>query len=161
MKLKILKKTVKEGTTIDGREYSIKSLFVSFEEEEIYNKIKKHLASLGATDEKIDKFCKPNEYNGKISYSFGLNCSRFTFEAVERWGVLDANVVFSVNDAGFCNAKIQIVNSREQVNSYTPFEEDVTGWACSENEDKKEVNDSAIPNLTKLPDSEPENDLPF
>ncbi len=74
MKLKILKKTIKEGnSTRTGNEYKISSLFVSFEDAEMYQKIVSHLKSKGADDEQIEKFCRPNEYEGKVSYAFGLN----------------------------------------------------------------------------------------
>lgn len=124
MKVKILKKTIKEGDN-----YCIKSLFVSFTEEEIYNKIIAYLKSLGAAEDKISSFCKPNEYNGAVSYAFGLNCSNFTFDRVKRFGVLDATVIFQVNDKGFINAKIQVVEKKEQILSYEEPEDDVVGWA--------------------------------
>ena len=56
MKVKILKKSIKEGTTSGGMDYKIKSLFVSFTESEIYEKIKAHLKAQGCTQESIDKF---------------------------------------------------------------------------------------------------------
>jgi len=110
MKVKILKKTIKEGDN-----YCIKSLFVSFTEEEIYKKIIAYLKSLGAAEDKISSFCKPNEYNGAVSYAFGLNCSNFTFDRVKRFGILDATVIFQVNDKGFINAKIQVIEKKEQI----------------------------------------------
>lgn len=130
MKLKIIKKSVKEGSN-----YCIKSLFVSFQEEEIYDNIVNHLLSQGATKEQISKFCKPNEYNDNISYAFGLNCSNFTFDKVERFGVLDAKIVFGINEKGFINAKIQVENKKEQVLSYEAPKSNVDGWANGETAD--------------------------
>ncbi|NCB85590.1 MAG: hypothetical protein EOM44_14035 [Bacteroidia bacterium] len=169
MKVKILKKTIKEGTTAAGREYQIKSLFVSFTEEDVYNKIVAHLKAMGASEDMVEKFCKPNEYNGNISYAFGLNCSHFTFDAVDKFGILDAKVVFAVNDNGYINARIAIIDKKEQVNSYDAPEDFVDGWACGNPEPKHEQGSDplgspvVIPNLTDLPkmEEEEENGLPF
>jgi len=169
MKLKILKKTIKEGTTADGREYAIKSLYVGFSETEIYEQIVAHLKAMGGAEDMIEKFCKPNDYNGNISYAFGLNCSHFTFDAVDKFGVLDAKIVFAVNDKGFVNAKIAIIDKKEQVLSYQAPEDFVDGWACGNPEPRIERDGDMsatpvnIPNLTDLPKMEEEeiNSLPF
>lgn len=124
MKVKILKKTIKQTEA-----YIIKSLFVSFTESDVYDKIVGHLKAQGCSIEQIEKFCKPNEYNEKISYAFGLDCSHFTFDRVERFGVLDANIILSRNDKGYVNAKIQIIDKKEQINGYEAPEEDVNGWS--------------------------------
>ena len=132
MKVKILKKSIKEGDTIDGRHYSIKSLFVNFTDSAIYERIVVHLKAQGCTIESIEKFCKPNEYKGEISYCFGFNASNFTFDRVEKFGVLDANFIFSQNEKGFVNAKIQVVDKKEQINGYEAPEEredEVDGWS--------------------------------
>jgi hypothetical protein len=171
MKVKILKKTIKEGITSSGAEYCIKSLFVSFTEEEIYNKIVAHLKALTAPDEKIEKFIKPNIYNNQISYAFWLSCSHFTFDAVERFGTLDVKIVFTYNDKGFCGAKIKIEDRKEQVLSYEPAEEVVSGWACGNPEPRKteDAPIQVVPDLSdmgKLPEQftatiPEDNGLPF
>jgi len=141
MKVKILKKSIKEGDTIDGRHYSIKSLFVNFTDSALYDKIVGHLKAQGCTSEAIEKFCKPNEYKGEISYCFGFNASNFTFERVEKFGVMDANFVFSQNDKGFVNAKIQIVDKKEQINGYEAPEEredECDGWSTTAPEIKQQ-----------------------
>ena len=130
MKLKIIKKNIKEGISSAGREYSIKSLLVVFNEAEVYEKIVEHLKAQGAPEASIAKFCSPREYKGEISYSFFLSCSNYTFDAVEAFGTIDAKIIFSCNDAGFVNAKIQVVDKVEQVISYEGPEEFVSGWAC-------------------------------
>ena len=130
MKLKIIKKNIKEGISAAGREYSIKSLLVVFSEAEVYEKIVEHLRAQGTPEASINKFCSPREYKGETSYSFFLSCSNFTFDAVEAFGTLDAKIIFSCNDAGFVNAKIQVVDKVEQVISYEGPEEFVSGWAC-------------------------------
>ena len=130
MKLKIIKKNIKEGVSAAGREYSIKSLLVVFSEPEVYEKIVAHLRAQGTPEASITKFCSPREYKGETSYSFFLSCSNFTFDAVEAFGTLDAKVIFSCNDAGYVNAKIQVVDKVEQVISYEGPEEFVSGWAC-------------------------------
>ncbi len=164
MKLKILKKTIKEGiSTRTGNEYKISSLFVSFEDAEMYQKIVSHLKSKGADDEQIEKFCRPNEYEGKVSYAFGLNCSNYTFEKVDQFGVLDAVVIFNISNNGFISARIPIKNRREQVNSYEPPADMVEGWTSepeivekTENKEKKQD-----PFFDAKFDDNPENDLPF
>jgi hypothetical protein len=140
MKVKILKKSIKEGTTASGSDYKIKSLFVSFTEIEIYNKICAHLKATGCTQESIDKFVHPNEYKGEISYAFGVNPSSYTFDRVERFGILDANFVFNLNDKGFIGAKIQVIDKKEQINGYEApesQEEEVDGWNVAAPEAKQ------------------------
>lgn len=132
MKLKIIKKNIKEGVSAAGREYSIKSLLVVFSESEVYEKIVEHLRAQGTPEASITKFCSPREYKGEISYSFFLSCSNFTFDAVESFGTLDAKIIFSCNDAGYVNAKIAVVDKVEQVTSYQSPEEFVSGWACAD-----------------------------
>ena len=83
----------------------------------------------GATKEQVDTLIKAGEYNGVTTYAFGLNCSNFTFDHVERFGVIDAEIIYIKNDKGYVNAKIQIVDKVEQVHGYEAPESDVTGWA--------------------------------
>ena len=168
MKVKILKKSIKEGTTEGGKEYSIKSLYVSFTESDVYSAIVEHLKKMGATSDKIEKFCKPSEYNGNVSYGFGLGCSHFTFDKVERFGVLDAKIIFSINDAGFINAKIQVVDKKEQVLSYDSPEDFVSGWECG-NTPEKPIEKIVVPDLSGIkdipdflkPEIPEDNGLPF
>jgi len=129
MKVKILKKSIKEGVSAAGRPYCIKSLYVSFEEAEIFAGIISHLTNIGVPEEKRIKFCSPNEYNGVTSYAFWLNCSHYTFDIVEKFGVLDAKIIFSYENE-FCKAKIQVVDKIEQVNGYEAPEnyDSVSGW---------------------------------
>lgn len=130
MKVTILKKTVKEGVSArTGSNYKISSLFVKFEDSKIYENIVKYLQGKGASIEQIEKFCKPNVYNEKITYAFGLNCSNFTFERVDTFGILDATIIFQINDQGFINAKILVKDRKEQVLGYEAPEADVEGWA--------------------------------
>ena len=133
MKVTIIKKTVK--VLDNGGE--IKSLFVRTDDNGIYERIKKHLLGKGGEADRVERFIKPNEYNGVTTYAFNLNCSGFTFEAVDNWGVLDANIIFDINKKGWCEAKIQVKNGKEIVNSYTPSESHVSGWA---NESGQNVN---------------------
>ena len=166
MKVKILKKTIKEGTTSTGSDYCIKSLYVSFTESEIYDKIVKHLKAMAVPDDSIAKFCSPNEYNGVTSYAFGLNCSHFTFDRVERFGILDANIIFSQNEKGFVGAKIQVIDKKEQINSYEAPEEEVTGWSTDAPERKLEgdpLPSNQLPNFNDLNSLDPNKvaDLPF
>ena len=124
---------------------------------------------MGGSEDMIEKFCKPNEYNGQISYAFGLNCSHFTFDAVDKFGILDAKIVFAVNDNGYINAKIAIVDKKEQVLSYHAPEDFVDGWACGDPKPRIEQGGDMLaapvntPNLTNLPkmDTEEINSLPF
>ena len=130
MKVTIIKKTVKEGVSArTGSNYKISSLFVKFEDGKIYENIVKYLQGKGATAEQIEKFCKPNTYRDSVSYAFNLNCSSFTFDRVDAFGVLDATIIFQINDQGFINAKILVKDRKEQVLGYEAPEADVEGWA--------------------------------
>ncbi len=161
MKLFIIKKSVKEGISErTGNPYKISSLFVKFDEKEIYDKIVEHLKGKGATIDQVERFCKPNEYNGEVSYAFGLNCSTYTFDRVEQFGILDANVIFNVSDSGYINARIQVEDRREMVNSYEPPEQEVTGWTGGNEPTAAFVNPSEQVS-PHLPDPEPTDNLPF
>ncbi len=161
MKLFIIKKSVKEGVSErTGNAYKISSLFVKFDEKEVYDKIVEHLQSKGATIDQVEKFCKPNEYKGEVSYAFGLNCSNYTFDRVEQFGTLDANVIFDRSDAGFINAKIQVKDRREMVNSYEPPADAVEGWTGGNEPIAKFASPSEQPDPL-LPKVDPTDDLPF
>ena len=138
-----------------------KKLFVKTLEREKYDAIVSRLQKAGATKERITSFIKENDYNGKISYQFDLQCSRQTWDAVERFAELDAKIDFGVNEKEYCFAKINIVDGIEQVLDYTPSgnsDETVTGWACgaipvAKKEDPQQAFAAAPP--------VEEDDLPF
>jgi len=124
VKVKIIKKSIKEGDN-----YCIKSLFCSVDNKEDANKLALAAISAGATKEQVATLIKAGEYNGNVTYAFGLNCSNLTFDRVDRFGILDANIVYIKNDKGYINAKIQIIDKKEQINGYEEPEQDVTGWS--------------------------------
>jgi hypothetical protein len=132
MKIKIIKKTIKEGISKKtGNEYSIKSLYCSVSTKEDANAIAVLASAQGATMEQIQSAIKMNDYQGEISYAFGLNCSNYTFENVQRFGVLDCEMEAVLKD-GFLNFKIKAVDRKEVVNGYTApdiIEDDVQGWS--------------------------------
>lgn len=133
MEVFILKKTIKEGVSQKtGKPYKIRSLFVKFEDAELYKHIVKHLESKGGEPDMIEKFVTPSEWEGETSFAFRLNCSSFTFDKVHKFGIMDADVVFDINESGFINARIRIVGGIEQVKKYIPplnAGEEVIGWA--------------------------------
>lgn len=177
MKVTILKKTIKEGISPrTGSEYKIRSLFVKFTDPEIYDKIVAKLKRDGADDEQIERFCKPSEYKGEVNYTFGLNCSKFTFERVQAFGELDALIEFNLNDSGFVNAKIAVKDRIEQVLNYTEptgsEEEVVEGWATKAPKPVSEKSDlhtestgsektTPIPPMPELIADDNYDDLPF
>ena len=175
MKVTILKKMIKEGVSPrTGNEYKIRSLFVKFTDSKIYYKIVAKLKRNGASDEQIERFCKPNEYKGEVNYAFGLNCSKFTFERVQAFGEMDALIEFNLNDSGFVNAKIAIKDRIEQVLEYIEpsesAEEVVEGWAMkasapvSKSESDLETESTkteVIPPTLNLADDDIDNQLPF
>jgi hypothetical protein len=113
------------------KEQPFKKLFVKTEDKAMFDKIVAKLKKDGAEDDKIEKFIKENEYNGKVSYPFDLMCSRYTWEAVEKYAELDVKIEFSINDKGYPAAKIAIEDKIEQVLGYKTSDSDnVTGWAC-------------------------------
>ena len=175
MKVTIIKKTIREGVSKKtGEDYKIKSLFVKFTEPEIYDKIVAKLKRDGASDEQIERFCKPNEFKGEINYAFGLNCSRFTFDLVKAYGEMDALIDFTLNDSGFVNAKIAIKDRIEQVLDYieptASAEEIVEGWAMKGDLPKpvekseletESTKTEVIPPMPIPTPGEIEDDLPF
>jgi hypothetical protein len=176
MKVTILKKTIKEGISPrTGNEYKIRNLFVKFTDTEIYDKIVAKLKKDGADDEQIERFCKPSEYKGEVNYTFGLDCSKFTFDRVQAFGELDALIDFKLNDNGFINAKIAIKDRLEQVLNYTePIgseEEVVEGWATktkapdpvSEKSDleTEPTKTEVIPPMPNITAEDIDNQLPF
>jgi|SRR5690554_3309475 len=148
MKVQILKKIIKEGNT-NGRDWKIRSLFVKFDEKELYDRIINKLVADGATEEQAMKAVKENEYKDVISYVFYLDCSKFTFERVEKFGVIDAKIIFPVNEKGYINPRIVVKGGKEQILSYeepkefSPEGEEITGWATKApepiSEDKQDV----------------------
>lgn len=152
MKIKIIQKNIKEGVTTSGSPYCIKSLFCSVDNKEDANTLAKLAIEAGADKDMVAKLIKPNDYNGSISYAFGLNCSNFTFDKVDRFGVLDAKVIFVKNEKGFINAKIQVIDKMEQVFGYEAQENEVLGWA-------NESNNSNI--SAAIPKFKPTDNLPF
>lgn len=140
-----------------------KKLFVKTAEKEMFDKIVETLKKKGATEEKIGKFIKENEYKGKVSYQFDLNCSGKTWDAVERFAELDCKIDFGVNEKDYCFAKITIVDGVEQVLSYTPSggsDENVTGWACGAIPSAPVQQQSAPVQQQSAP-VDTTNDLPF
>ena len=132
MKVKILLKNINEGVGKNGQPYCIKSLYACVSTKEDANALAVQAIADGVPSDKIKEVIKQKEYEGVTNYGFGLNCSHFTFDRVERFGVLDATVEFIVNKDGFVNPKIKVVDKIEQVFGYEApekQEDDVTGWA--------------------------------
>ena len=181
MKVQILKKIIKEGNT-NGRDWKIRSLFVKFDDKELYDRIINKLVADGADEDSAKKAVKENEYKDVISYVFYLNCSKFTFERVEKFGIIDAKIVFPINEKGYINPRIVVKGGKEQVLSYeepkefTPEGEEITGWATkapepiSEDKQDFEVEGDGYSAIQDLPydypvepkvDTQTVDDLPF
>jgi len=133
MKVKILlsKCGIKEGVSEKtGKPYKFTSadLFVVCEDFSLYEKVCKTFKGKGCSDDQIAKFSTPKEYEGKKTFAFWLKCSKFTFDNVQKFGVLDAKISFNVNSSNYAEAKIFVENGKEQVNGYVASENDVTGW---------------------------------
>lgn len=180
MKVKILKKNIKEGIGKNGSPYCIKSLYASVATSEDANALALQAITDGVPKEKIQEVIKKNEYEGVTSYCFGLNCSHFTFDRVERYSTLDCEVEFVVNKDGFVNPKIKVADKKELIFKYEApsqqtTEEEVTGWATAapeplttappptEWQSKAEPNPIGDPFLaaSNSLDSNAVNDLPF
>ena len=132
MKVKILLKNIKEGIGKNGQPYCIKSLYACVSTKEDANALAIQAIADFVPAEKIQEVIKPKEYEGETSYAFGLNCSHFTFDRVDRFGVLDCKIEFVVNKDGFINPKIQVIDKKEQIFGYKApeqQEEEVDGWA--------------------------------
>ena len=163
MKVKIFRKNIKQGVSSNGTDYCIKSLGVSFTETEVYNKLVEHLKSMNCTQDEIEKFVQSKEYGGTINYSLFINCSGYTFDAVEKYGILDAKIVFQKNEKGYLNARIQVVDKIEQVLSYEAPESNVTGWAAQTTHTPSAPKPSSTYTQEHQPKqpSSAETDLPF
>lgn len=120
MKVKILGKYV--GKT------GIESLLVNTESKEDANKMAIKASESGATKEQILSFITTKEYQNVLGYSFFINCSSYTFERVGKFGILDCNIICAISAKGFLNAKIQIIDRKEQVFGYEASDE-ADGWA--------------------------------
>ena len=131
MKVKILLKNIKEGVGKNGQPYCIKSLYACVSTKEDANALATQAIADGVPADKIQEVIKSKEYEGAISYAFGLNCSHFTFDRVDRFGMLDCKIEFVVNKDGFINPKIQVIDKKEQIFGYEApeqQEEEVDGW---------------------------------
>jgi len=141
MKVKILLKNIKEGVGKNGSPYCIKSLYACVATKEDANALALQAIADGVPADKIQDVIKSKEYEGVTSYGFGLNCSHFTFDRVDRFGVLDCKIEFVVNKDGFINPKIQVVDKKEQIFGYEApeqQEEEVDGWASQAPEIKQQ-----------------------
>ena len=179
MKVKILsmKCERKEGVSAKtGKPYSMDAinLFVSCDDMSLYPKVVKKFKDKGCTTEQIEKFSTPKEYNGEMSFAFWLKCSKFTFDHVQRFGILDAKISFDVKENGYLEAKIFVENGKEQVNGYEPSEQVVTGWNIPVSETQPAPAQAIVsddPFYAKQPEQpiplaidngeNPEDDLPF
>ena len=119
MKVKILGKYV--GKT------GIESLLVTTESKESANTLAIKAREAGASDDQILKFITTKDYQGVVGYSFFVKCSGFTFERVGKFGILDCEIVCAMSAKGFLNAKIQIIDRKEQVFGYEASDE-ADGW---------------------------------
>lgn len=120
MKVKILGKYI--GKT------GIESLLVTTESRDDANKMAVKASEAGATKDQILNFITTKEYQGVLGYSFFINCSNFTFERVGKFGILDCEIICAISAKGFLNAKIQIIDRKEQVFRYEASDE-ADGWA--------------------------------
>jgi hypothetical protein len=179
MKVKIIIKEEKEVPYFDknGKRQSFmkRNVFVSHENETVYHAMKAKLIELGAEKEKAEKFSKPHEKDGKITYGFNLETSPYTFDRIERFGTLDAKIVLSVNKGGYGEAKIEVIDRKEQIFGYEPPRAsvddelaNVDGWATSSPDPLAAVVSPNVPTPQTLTDlapefmlKEPVTDLPF
>ena len=173
MKVKVITK-IESSISMNGKKRP-HSLFVRFDDTQMYENIRQYLEEMGADEVFINKFILLGEYNGVENYAFGLNCSRFTFDRVERFSEIDAKIDFKVSDKGYINAKIVIIDGKEQILSYTPpvnEEEKVDCWACAAPEPSKTVDETdenynpfaekqKTPDYLTPPPPEDNDDLPF
>mgnify|MGYP004702138417 CR=1 FL=1 len=159
MKVKIIKKTIKEGDN-----YVIKSLYVCVDNKDDANKLAILAFGVGATQEQIPTIIRKSDRD-ENEFAFGLNCSGFTFDRVDRFGIMDCEIEYTKNAKGYISAKIKVVDKKEQVYSYLSPEDEVTGWSTQAPEpmgdgSKGEPATIAEPFSNSL-DPNAVNDLPF
>ena len=161
MELKILKKSDNSGEK-NGRAWRITSLFVCVDNKNDANLIAMKAIKEGATKEQVGKFIKTNDFNGKTSYPFSLNCSAFTLNKVEKFGVLEIdinNILVSVKD-NFVNSRIRIISGKEQVDGYDDQGSNADGWVTTAPESKAEPNPIEENNFNPVKNMD-DIDLPF
>lgn len=131
MKVKILKKNENIKTDENGNvTMCIKSLFCSVDNSNDANALVSRALEDGSTKDQAMASIKPNTYDGEVTYTFGLNCSSFTFDRVDKFGILDIspeNIKFKPNGK-YTNARIAVINKREQINGYEEPVDTVEGW---------------------------------
>lgn len=116
----------------DGRKWRMLHLLCSVDNPNDANEIAIHGSKSGVPKDAIEKLIKLNDYNGKITYQFKLQCSLLTFEKVERYGVLDIKVenIEIKYDGKYVNSKIKVIEKIEQIDGYEAPEnyDSVSGW---------------------------------
>ena len=153
MKVKILLKNIKEGVGKNGQPYCIKSLYACVSTKDDANALAVQAIADGVPADKIQEVIKSKEYEGATSYAFGLNCSHFTFDRVDRFGVLDCKIEFVVNKDGFINPKIQVIDKTLE-NGKTIKVENIFGYEAPEQQEE-EVDGWASP----APDIKPKQPI--
>lgn len=140
----------------------IESLLVATVSKDAANSMARKASELGATIEQIKKMITEKEFEGEPSYSFFTNCSNFTFEKVQPFGILDCEFKCFMSKNGFLGIRIDKVGYDEIVHSYT--KPTGGGWTCGEApEIQKQVELVAPQPLSELANIESDGDeiLPF
>lgn len=81
------------------------------------------------------KFIKANTYNEKLTYRCNVECSKFTFDRVERFATLEIDLsdIEMAESKGYINAKIAKENGKEKIKGYqapsaSASDDGVDGW---------------------------------
>jgi hypothetical protein len=164
MKVKILGKYIsKSGSG---------SILVATTNKDDANNIAINATTKGASKEQVTKLITSKDFKGEMSYSFFMYCSKFTFEKIDPFGILDCEVECLISEKGLLYAKIPVIDKKEQINGYEApdsQEEEVDGWNVAAPEpkivakqevDMTQVHEPAFKEVFN-PLSEQPGDLPF
>ena len=127
-----------DKTTGEPKSFNKYSLSLSVDNSEDANAIALKIVELGKVAQVVvdpTKFIKANTYNEKLTYRCNVECSKFTFERVERFATLEIDLpdIEMAESKGYINAKIAKENGKEKIRGYrqpsaSAFDDGVDGW---------------------------------
>ncbi len=112
-----------DKSTGEPKNFNKYSLSLSVDNSEDANAIALKIVELGKVAQVVadpTKFIKAHTYNEKLTYRCNVECSKFTFERVEKFATLDIDLtdIEMTESKGYINAKIAKENGKEKIKGY-------------------------------------------